>query len=196
MPAAVARKPESHSRPQAQARNFVSFGHIESEIETRLKEAQKSLGKFPPVPKAEFVSKWGPIRHPLKNKLVGGGWNGWLIIHPLKLFKILFYSPKKGRAAFKRDNKRYAAAEALRKELRTEERFKSAYQRYENRLRAAASQFRNKANNASLRPGEIGFWQNKFFEEAEEARQAFRHEIQGLITEFRKEAVKRGVVEA
>ncbi|MDP2974564.1 MAG: hypothetical protein Q8N60_05930, partial [Candidatus Diapherotrites archaeon] len=116
---------------------LVDFDILNRGIEARLEDARKFMGGFPQVPEVKRTSKlWPLVRHPRESKLVGGGYEGWLVLHPLKLLGQIFWKQKgkivvegdrrvlkqPGFFAARKENRRMAAAAALRNESGAERR--------------------------------------------------------------------------
>jgi len=183
------RLPSTMVAEHAQARPLIDFRDLNREIKAALKEARKFRGKFPAIHKAEKKSRWRVFRHPIKNKLVGGGYEGWLILHPLKLLGsvfTVFSKEKAGALAFRKEKTRMAAAAAWRNESGVERHMRRAYGRYKNKMVVAAARLEGALTAPNLTQLDAFRLKAELFDSpAEQARQAFRGEITGILKRFR-----------
>jgi hypothetical protein len=198
---------------------LIDFNLLGREIDAKLLEARKFMGGFPQLPKVERTSKlWPLVRHPNKSKLVFGGYEGWLILHPLKLLGKIFRKQKgevptgqgervlkqPGIFASRKEGRRMAAAAAWRNESGVERRMQEAHQRLENSMRAAAGELRQKVETGAVRPDNRGEHIAIYNDAVSKAWLRFQGEITGILKQFRegykeddqvvKGAIDRGII--
>lgn len=198
------------------ARPLVDFDILNQGIEAKLQEARKFMGGFPQIPGVKRTSK-SLLMHPIKSKLVGGGYEGWTIFHPLRWLGKIFLKQKgdwskkekgvweqPGVFASRKEKTRMAAAAAWRNESGVERQLQEAHQRLENSMRAAAGELRQKVETGAVRPDNRGEHIAIYNDAVSKAWLRFQGEITGILKQFRegykeddqvvKGAIGRGII--
>jgi hypothetical protein len=178
-------------------RSLVDFDILNQGIEAKLQDARKFMGGFPPVPGVKRTSK-SLLRHPIKSGLVGGGFGGWTIMHPLRWLGKVFLRQKgkfnrktgkweqPGIIASREETRRMAAAAGWHNESGVERRMQEAHQRLENSMRAAAGELRHKVETGAVRPDNRGEHIAIYNDAVSKAWLRFQGEITGVLKQFRE----------